>query len=167
MAEVKIYFKYGDTAESLEDLFRIGFRYDFFAETFKDKDLSIQECHSARRSFGDLCKIARTYFPDATDEEVAHIITTEYSSFFCPGIRKVIFLKETDKNLGEFHLRCGAEYNANLLGDDGYSYMNIKEKAKRFSTATVNITQNEKKEAAPIKKEKINTKKAKGKLTDD
>jgi len=88
----KIYFKNGDKAKTIEELLRIGFKGNYFCETYEDKKLTIEQCLVARRSFSDLLIIAKTYFPSITEKEVAEALVNDYTSYFCTDIKKVVFL---------------------------------------------------------------------------
>lgn len=105
--DMKIYFKGGEKAKTLKELFSIGFcvdggytHFDYkyiykFKPTYKNKSLSNLECKEAYRSFPDLYKIAQTYFPDASKEEVAYIILNKIDymyCIYCNDIQKFVFL---------------------------------------------------------------------------
>lgn len=64
----------------------------FFKRTYHDKDCTIEECHSARRSFKDIVKVMNTYI-ECTDKEVAHALrrVNNICCYKCNQIQKYVF----------------------------------------------------------------------------
>jgi hypothetical protein len=61
--------------------------------TYIDKECTIieQNC-GKRRSFEDIYKVFKTYFPEITEEEVLkEMIDAEMSFYFCSNINKIVF----------------------------------------------------------------------------
>lgn len=101
---MKIYFKTRKKPENIKDikeLLKSGYtktQYGGFKKTFKNPELTIPECHSARRSFGDLLYICRTYFPKTTEKELAKTIfelnqEIGLGASICGTIQKTVFVR--------------------------------------------------------------------------
>jgi hypothetical protein len=119
---MKIYFPQGDTATTLKELLTIGFsKSHAFVETYFDEEFTLEQCHSARRSFGDLLLIAQTYFPDTTPEKLAYELMS-YMCFYCPTIKKLVFLNEP--KIG-FNARCSTIYKETYKDSDNLCYNDI------------------------------------------
>jgi len=99
-----IYFKGGESAKTLEELFCLGFtfrsHFDYFGDikkfvpTFLDAECTIPQDFGSRRSFYDLLKIAKTYFPKTTEEGIAYFLFYKLENMFaryCPDIDRVVF----------------------------------------------------------------------------
>lgn len=94
---MKIYLKNPDTS-SLKNLIKEGFgvhQYKF-VETYFDEECTNVQCKRARRSFEDLWKIAKTYFPETTEVILAKTLQILYKdgpilAIFCSDIQKVVF----------------------------------------------------------------------------
>lgn len=93
----KIYLKDGHKHATISDLLAFGFsntdEVGMFARTYSDPDCLKAQCHEARRSFSDIFAICKTYFPEATREEVAHTLLNMrfMSCSFCGDINKLVF----------------------------------------------------------------------------
>lgn len=93
----KIYLKGGHKHATVSDLLAFGFsntdEVGMFARTYSDPDCLEAQCHEARRSFSDIFAICKTYFPEATREEVAHtLLNMKYMACtFCGDINKLVF----------------------------------------------------------------------------
>lgn len=125
-----IYFKYAEKAKNLEQLLEIGFTaaYGMFQPTYEDKEFTKTQCKSARRSFNDLLRIAKTYFPKTTQKELATILVNKYASFYCAGMQLVIFLKEYKPG---FCLRMGDDYTQDFVDKNNLTYNKIVKKSLR------------------------------------
>ncbi|MFA9239461.1 MAG: hypothetical protein ACEQSQ_06170 [Candidatus Paceibacteria bacterium] len=135
---MKIYFKTGKVKiRDIKHLLKIGYSSRSgveFKKTYRDPECTILECHSARRSFGDLVLICKTYFPETTEKEVAKTLFELNNEIgvrasYCHTINKLVFLKSVyDKGQG---LDCNLKYSYfNKKGCGNYSYNNIKKLAK-------------------------------------
>lgn len=118
-----IYFKDGDKATDLYDLFKIAYngnKRTLFPITYSDAALTKKQCHKARRSFGDLVEISKTYFPDVTPGEVASLlIELDLCCFVCSDIEKLVFVNYHDTK------GCCADSIDDYGVNDGYSYKDI------------------------------------------
>lgn len=101
-----IYIKNPNT-NSLFDLINDGFSVlswdntgKRFVATYSDEECSYEECHEARRSFYDLLEIARTYFPNTTEKELAEAISKleNITCFICCDIEKYVFFIDRNSN---------------------------------------------------------------------
>lgn len=96
-----LYGYYGNNGESI-------YSYKFH-RTYKDKECTIEECHPARRSFEDLLKICKTYFPNTTEVELALTleklrIDKKISCLYCNTINKLVFISH--KSSAELSFTC-------------------------------------------------------------
>lgn len=122
--DVKIYFKGGNKARDVKELFELLIsKHDewHFEKTYFDLEFTKPQCHRGRRSFSDLCLIAKTYFPDIDIKDVAKILVENYSSYFCQEISKVVF-----HNIPHFKPYSTFYGSSDTQGTDGWSYNKIK-----------------------------------------
>jgi len=133
----KIYIKGLESEKTLKDLMKKLYQKDYFPKTYSNKALTTQQCREgAARSFGDLRKIALTYFPESTEQELAKIIYELNKDLgiyptFCPTVRKIVF------NRGFNYLKGNIESHLigiqNKVGVDKYSFNMIKQFANADS----------------------------------
>lgn len=94
----KIYCRIGPKdGETLKDFLKSKFSASrgFFQNTFYDKECIRQQCHSGRRSFGDLLIISQTYYEDTTEEDLAEIIF----DLICEGFLYITYCTGINKNV--------------------------------------------------------------------
>lgn len=131
----KLYIRNSEQAETLEKLMLIGFAghyMGFFQNTFLDIECNKLEDKQRRRSFDDLLVVARTYFPETTEEELAQVLTKipKMRALFCRDIEKVVFVRDTDSkfkidlNSANSYTKGQSKYCAN----DIYKLAGIEEK---------------------------------------
>lgn len=133
---MKIYFKTRKKIKNLEELIKNGYtNYSkkTFRTTYKNSKLTTQECHSARRSFEDLLKISRTYFPETTEKELAKLLfklneDINLTCSYCNTINKLVFYKSYHYAWQNINIHTtGYE---DKKGKGKYSFNMIKELAK-------------------------------------
>ncbi len=97
---MKIYLNTKKEFKNIEELIQYGYtrNQEKFKRTYLDPKCKIQDCHPARRSFGDLLLICKTYFPKTTEKELAKALfslnkKTGLRASFCGTINKLVFLK--------------------------------------------------------------------------
>ena len=119
---MEIYFKSKRTFKDIEELLTYG--YSRYAECFKPTydERNQYQCHPARRSFGDLLNICRTYFPKTTEKQLAKTIFSLHTSIklrasYCNTIDKLVFLKDS----GSFDVGVPSGYK-NHRGNGTISY---------------------------------------------
>ena len=122
---MKIYFKESEGATNVKELFDKGYTYMYFAITYLNPECTIQQCHSARRSFLDLYWIAKTYFPDTTKKQAAKIILDKCTCFYCSNIKKLVFYKSFSYQGFKFALVCGPQYNEDFKDSSKRSYNDL------------------------------------------
>jgi hypothetical protein len=93
----KIYVKDGETAKNIVELLRISIGDYYFRETFSDPELSVRQCHKARRSFEDLYAMCLTYFPETTELDLGaamreFIDTGVLTCLYCTHINRWVWL---------------------------------------------------------------------------
>lgn len=106
--------------------------YDiYFSETFIDEECSIKECHYARRSFNDILKICKCYFPETTEQDIAKLITDENLFFtrLCGDINKWVFGFNSIL-ISSTHPLYLREGDSDQVDIDGWTLDEIKELAK-------------------------------------
>jgi hypothetical protein len=133
----KIYFKGAENEKTLEDLIKKIYKNLHFPITYSNKALTTIQCRSgAARSFGDLRRLALTYFPNSTEQELAKIIyqlNKEQGLFptFCLTVRKMVF------NRGQSYIKKRMEdymhFYKDKVGADKYSFNMIKKFANADS----------------------------------
>lgn len=101
---MKIYFKQKPgKRRGIKSLLKMGFENPYsFKRTFKDPEYTKLEFRSARRSFGDLLLICKTYFPNTTEEKLAKTLLELHKEIgvrasYCTTINKVVFFKDPAK----------------------------------------------------------------------
>lgn len=117
-----LYIRDGNTFTTLAHLMSRGFSqssWGYFATTFLNANCTEQEDKQRRRSFDDLLVIARTYFPETTEEELAKVLTTTKGlrALFCNDIKKIVFVK--DYGNSSFTINSG--YGLEIKGASNYS----------------------------------------------
>lgn len=108
----KIYFKKNKEFDDIEELLEYGYKgyNSSFKPTYiKTEKTTFQECHPARRSFGDLLIICRTYFPETTEKQLAKTIfklnkKIGLRASYCSTINKVVFLKDRKNSPIDRHM---------------------------------------------------------------
>lgn len=135
---MKIYFKIGKKLENITDikqLLRIGYSKNggSFKRTYKDPECTMQECHPARRSFGDLLSICRTYFPRTPEKEVAKVLfelnrEIGLGGSYCNTIHKPVFFVRGREYPLNLYFQ-GTE--ANRKGKSKYSFKMIEDLSKK------------------------------------
>lgn len=99
----------------------------YFCPTFLNKECTIKECHTARRSFNDLLKICKCYIPETTEADLAKLVTddTKFFTRLCGNIDKWVF----GFHIGGWpeYLREGTEDEIDI---DGWTLKKIKKLAK-------------------------------------
>ena len=114
MSEHKnLYIKFGNDYQNLENLILQGFSghyAGYFQFTYLDHECTKEEDRQRRRSFDDLLVIARTYFPETTEEELAQVLTKtpRMRALFCRDIQKVVFVRDYDNDKNSFHVDLGS-----------------------------------------------------------
>ena len=92
-----IYVQGGDKCESVKDLIEYCFSEvsGKCRPSYSDEACTILECRPARRSFWAIVEIVRTYFTNATKEEIAYIMLYDIGLCFfrCEDIGKIVFLR--------------------------------------------------------------------------
>ena len=84
-----IYFKGGDKFRTLYTLMKHYLNY-YNPTTYSDPECTVQQCYSfRRRSFEALLELARTYFPETTDEELIKTISRVSDFFIKKGKKRV------------------------------------------------------------------------------
>lgn len=123
----------GKKFRSIEELLMYGYTQhggyiNYFTTTYKDKECTIQQCHSnASRSFEDLLEICQTYFPSTTKKRLAQMMyrtfeRTKFSPTFCDNIDKVVFdIFKTETKFGE----SMPKFQYNKKGKGQYSFNDI------------------------------------------
>lgn len=101
---MKIYFEQKPgKRRGIKSLLKMGFSgQSSFNRTFKDPECTKLEFRRARRSFGDLLLICKTYFPNTTEEKLAKTLLELNKEIgvrasYCYTINKVVFLKDPRK----------------------------------------------------------------------
>lgn len=118
-----IYFKETKGATNLKDLLESNEYSNKFFYTYFDKECTKLQCHIARRSVGDLYRIAKTYFPYMTLKEILKVLMENYNCFFCSTIGQLVFVNELTP--GKFDSRLSKRYDEDFTGNDGWSYNKI------------------------------------------
>ena len=91
----KIYFKQAYKATNLDDLLLLLFSNNVYAvKTYHDEFFKHIQCRAgSRRSFEDLLSIAKTYYPETTEEELMQsLINIRINFYYCHDISKIVFL---------------------------------------------------------------------------
>jgi hypothetical protein len=105
-----IYLRDGEMAASLEDLMNNCFITDDTLnsmgymqshkckETYLNPECTELQCKGARRSFGDLLILARTYFPETTEEQLAKLLhefflKRQIRALYCHNISRIVFCR--------------------------------------------------------------------------
>lgn len=113
-----------------------SFLEDYFtreqpATYYKDNPLGLVQTNEyRRRSFGDLYALVTTYFPEATEKDLAKILIEFCKKDFicgdyCTGINRAVFYIFRE-NYVQFWMHPGKEYK---IGNDGYSHEIIEQLA--------------------------------------
>lgn len=88
---MELYFKGGDKAKNVEELFELFFSNEkkTFPQTFYDKELHSTQCYTVYgRSFHDIFCVVKTYFPDTTEEEFIKLLKTKILYiFYCSDVK--------------------------------------------------------------------------------
>lgn len=106
----KIYFRLDSKPKNIIDLLKDGYNgfnstlLHEFKPTYKDEGLTKCECHAARRSFGDLLIICKTYFPKTQRKDLAKAIMKLNKQIglrasYCNTIDKLVFLKQNNRHI--------------------------------------------------------------------
>lgn len=71
-----------------------------FTATYRDPECTDLQCRLARRSFGAICEICKTYFPCCRDRDVAIALAelcfdNSFKFFRCEDINRWVFFKGT------------------------------------------------------------------------
>lgn len=112
--------------ESPEYFFNRLYNCDWgFPATYKDKECVILQCkQGAARSFSDLYKIMRTYYPRITHKHLIKIINekctrnTRFNLIYCPHVQKIVlYIGQWIGNSIYLFNRTYYDYN-NYLSDD-------------------------------------------------
>lgn len=129
----RIYVPFGKDYETVYGLLEHGFNDENnnsyqrgkFSRTYSNPECTQLQCTVARRSFGDIFYLCKTYFPNTTREEVAYNLLSipHMRAIFCDDIGKLVF-----RAIG--HNR---EFSAQLLfsetnfkGKDGVSLNDVR-----------------------------------------
>ena len=131
----KLYYKGAEDAKTLKSLIKNAFLHGSgFPQTFTNKKYEGNQCRAgANRSFGDLFRLSRTYFPKTTQEELAKLIfelgrEIKLYAQFCHTVNKVVFRKSyTYQNIS---LEQYIDGYKDRVGADKYSFNMIKKLAK-------------------------------------
>lgn len=127
---MKIYLKLKKKPTSLQDLFEKGYSdYGMFVPTYSNPEYTKVQCERARRSFLDLYRIAKTYFPRTTKKEVAYVLLNEISNlccFYCSTIKKLIFVRDVISDVCEFEARMNGSYTEDWEDEAGLTFNRIK-----------------------------------------
>lgn len=133
---MKIYLKEPELT-SLSSLIFNGFselvpyhRFYKFVTTYNDEECTKLECNPARRSFEDLLKIGRTYFPETTEGELISVLYELHKrfgigAFWCPDIRKYVFYNRQAKSDIKFIVMNNGIYDKSEKGNGEYSYNDL------------------------------------------
>lgn len=134
----RLYYKGGRSKKTLKDLIKDGFAENGgFVQTFTNSKYTGNQCKKdANRSFGDLLRLARTYFPKTTREELATLLyklneEIKLYAQFCHTVNKVVFRKGQSYQSITLDYYINNAYNGNLVGADKYSFNMIKQLAKK------------------------------------
>lgn len=138
---MEIYFDGGNKHKDLLSLLNDGYTgqsYSLFKRTFSNAELTTEQCHIARRSFGDLLLIARTYFPETSEGELAYLLlykVNKMSCFICPNIDKIVFISDRpskkDNDLCNFEV-INFGVTRDTKGVDELSFRNLKQMADEY-----------------------------------
>ncbi len=102
----------GHSFKNIKELIIYGFdqgHVNKFVPTYHDQACTVQECHSARRSFEDLLEICKTYFAETTPKQLARTLyaishtpnalpnkpNTNIRPFRCWTICKMVFTTDS------------------------------------------------------------------------
>ena len=127
--ERKIYFKQKPgKRRGIKSLLKMGFNNFHFKKTYTDIECTKEECHPARRSFGDLLLICRTYFPNTTEQQLAKTLRELSKEIgirvsYCSTIDKIVFYKSLIKNNFTYNI-CG--HLRNRRGEGTHSFNEIE-----------------------------------------
>lgn len=131
----KLYYKGAENAKTLKSLIKNAFLHGSgFPQTFTNKRYEGNQCRAgANRSFGDLLRLSRTYFPNTTQIELAKLIfelSKEIKIYaqFCHTVNKVVFRKSYDYQ--NISLEQYIDVYEDKVGVDKYSFNMIKKLAK-------------------------------------
>lgn len=115
----KLYIELSKTKETktvrdlIDSLYReveTGKRRRYARPTYTGVKCTRVECNAGRRSFEDLLTLARTYFPDTTEEELMKVLKSiRIKFYFCNQIKKAVF-----------HF-VGSNYGATLTTNNFYT----------------------------------------------
>ena len=125
----KIYINNGNKQNSLKDLIDLLYsgelgRTILASETYSDEACTVKECRPARRSFEDLLRIAKTYFPDTDEKDLMSTLKElEMRFWFCGDIEKFVFMGPEQGypiNTEKFELHTETEEDR-IYADDTYT----------------------------------------------
>ena len=141
MTDVKNFFTYLYTRK--EDGYDIGFPKTYTARNFHERS---KQCSSGRaRSFGDLLKIANTYFEGTTPQELMRVIVSLIDTkdegimlIYCPNINKIVLHtnewerlinnKESNKTLIPYLFNDYSNWisrNAEIIYEDEFDFFTV------------------------------------------
>lgn len=91
--KMKLYIRNGNKAENIKELLQIWRDGSYFLSTYIDENCETPEYNCGqRRSFEDILKVCRTYFPNTTELELMSCLKELKTSFYyCSNIKKIVF----------------------------------------------------------------------------
>ena len=127
--------KYKETAEKFFNrLYESGYG---FPTTYKDINCDNRQCENgAQRSFSDLYKLMKTYYPRITHKQLIKIINKKctrnkyFNLIYCPDVNKIVLYK------GQWFENKKRFLFNNTYFD--YSYFLKEEKIKKIDKFTIN-----------------------------
>lgn len=123
----KIYVNYKKKyKETPEEFFNRLYESEYgFPTTYKDIDCDNRQCENgAQRSFSDLYKLMKTYYPRITHKQLIKIINKKctrnkyFNLIYCPDVNKIVlYIGQWSENSIYLFNRTYYDYN-NYLSDD-------------------------------------------------
>lgn len=145
----KLYIVDGDKAQNIKELLSKFFSLAATSgcvSTYYNKECTKLHTGAGRnRSFGDIFGVAKTYFPNITDEEVAYtLLNLDSNNFkrkksylcwlYCSDINKGVFLLGDYDNYSTQFFNCQTyhKHQQDNVGEDGYSFNDIVSLANTY-----------------------------------